>query len=262
MYDHTVKNLIDFGLSEKEARVYISLLELGDATAFEIAKHSGVNRSSAYVILEALSKRGLAGLSGGEKVRRYVAVSPEALAQMSQVTAKKHELIASNIKSILPELNALNKNTTQKPKIRVLNGLEGLTSALLECLDNKEKVLRVFSSGEHIMRLLPDYIGLWAKKGAELGIEVRGIYVDCKTARDMVSVCDIRYKIVYVPAKNYPSPVDMIICDDKVGYLIMEGKNITSIFVEAKEIGSVMRGTFDMAFEEARSAGGAYQERQ
>src|SRR3989344_8899127 len=134
MYDHTLKGLTDFGLSDKEAKVYLALLELGTATAFEIASRSGINRSSTYVVLEALSKMGLAGLSGDNKVKSYVAVSPEAIAQMSRASAKKHEQIESNIKSILPDLNALNKNLVQKPKVRVFDGLEGLMNAMTEFL--------------------------------------------------------------------------------------------------------------------------------
>lgn len=256
MYDHTLKVLNDFGLSNKEAKVYLGLLELGTATAFEIAGRSEVNRSSTYVVLEALSKRGLVGLSGDKKVRRYTAVSPEAIAQIARAQVKKHDELANNINEILPNLNALNKNIVQKPKVRVFDGLEGLVSALLECLESKEKVLRVFSSGENLMRLVPEYLRLWAKKGAELGIEIRGIYVNCKSTRDMVNICNIPYKVVYVTQKDYPALVDMIIFDAKVGYLIVEGKTITSIFVEAMEIGSVMRGVFDMAFEEAVRRGG------
>ena len=134
MYDHALKNLTEFGLSEKEAKIYVSLLELGEATAFEISSQSGINRSSTYVVLEALGKKGLVGLSGDKKVRRYIAVSPEAIAQMSRATAKKHGQIESNIKSILPELNALNKNLVQKPKVRVFDGLEGLMNAMTEFL--------------------------------------------------------------------------------------------------------------------------------
>ena len=260
MYDHALKNLTEFGLSEKEAKIYVSLLELGEATAFEISSQSGINRSSTYVVLEALGKKGLVGLSGDKKVRRYIAVSPEAIAQMSRATAKKHEQIESNIKSILPELNALNKNLVQKPKVRVFDGLEGLKSALIECLDCKEKILRAFSSGTNLMKLVPEYISQWAKKRVELGIELRGIYVDNKASRNLMDTHPFLYRVIYVSERNYPSSVDMIISDDKVGYLLLEDNKITSIFVEAKEIGIVMCGLFDMAFEEARKSGGKYKE--
>ena len=77
MSDILLKQLVNFGLSEKEAKIYLALLELEMATVFEVAKQSGINRSSAYVVLEGLKKKGLVGISDDKKVRRYIAASPE-----------------------------------------------------------------------------------------------------------------------------------------------------------------------------------------
>ena len=66
------KQLINFGFSEKEAKIYLALLELEAATVFETAKLSGVNRSSAYVVLEALKKKGFVGIS--DKDGRYLSL--------------------------------------------------------------------------------------------------------------------------------------------------------------------------------------------
>ncbi|MBI4087815.1 TrmB family transcriptional regulator, partial [Candidatus Kaiserbacteria bacterium] len=53
------KELEDLGLSEKEARVYLAALELGQNTAERIAKQASVNRSTTYVQLDSLMKMGL-----------------------------------------------------------------------------------------------------------------------------------------------------------------------------------------------------------
>ena len=52
-----VTNLIEFGLSDKEARIYLSLLESDTSMVQEIAKNAGVNRSSTYVVLESLKRK-------------------------------------------------------------------------------------------------------------------------------------------------------------------------------------------------------------
>jgi len=260
MYDHTVKNLIDFGLSVKEAKIYITLLELGTATAFEVASRSGVNRSSTYVVLEALSKRGLAGLSGGEKVRRYTAVSPEALAQMSHVTAKKHEQVAINIKSILPELSALHRNVEIRPRIRTFDGTQGLIYAMTEFLSTDEKVLRAFSSGENIMKLPMPFIVKWATQRVKNKIELKSMFLDNEASKKLVASYPLMYKAVYVLSKDYPVQFDMMIDSNKVAYLVVNGDKTTVIIIDSREIGSVMKGVFDMAFQEARRRGGKYQE--
>lgn len=56
-----MKNLTNilksFGMSQKEAEVYLALLELGSAKVSDVSKQSSVNRSSAYVVLETLKER-------------------------------------------------------------------------------------------------------------------------------------------------------------------------------------------------------------
>ncbi len=69
-----IKDLIEFGLSEKEAKIYIALLELEIATVNEIAKKAGVNRSSTYVTLDGLISKGFVSISDDKNIRHYCAV--------------------------------------------------------------------------------------------------------------------------------------------------------------------------------------------
>jgi sugar-specific transcriptional regulator TrmB len=55
------EKLEKLGFSSKEADVYISLLELGSAIVSDVAKKAGINRSTAYVLLESLAKKGFPG---------------------------------------------------------------------------------------------------------------------------------------------------------------------------------------------------------
>jgi len=57
MDSHLHKQLVNFGLSEKEAKIYLALLELEMATVFEVSKQSGINRSSAYVVFGRLKEK-------------------------------------------------------------------------------------------------------------------------------------------------------------------------------------------------------------
>ena len=61
------KKLEEIGLNEKEAKVYIAVLELGEGSASEIAKKSEVNRATTYFTLENLMKIGLVSASNEEK---------------------------------------------------------------------------------------------------------------------------------------------------------------------------------------------------
>ena len=55
------RDLEAFGLTEKESRVYLALLELGEAGIGEIAKKSAIKRTTLYDVVENLKKSGLVG---------------------------------------------------------------------------------------------------------------------------------------------------------------------------------------------------------
>src|SRR3989338_2618344 len=54
------------GLTEKEAQVYLSLLELGRGTVSAVARKAVINRTSGYHLLDGLTGKGLASVSGKE----------------------------------------------------------------------------------------------------------------------------------------------------------------------------------------------------
>jgi sugar-specific transcriptional regulator TrmB len=71
-----MQKLIDLGLSQREARVYLVLLKKSDFTATELAKISGIPRQKIYDILDGLIRRGVCSEKVG-KIKRYKATAPE-----------------------------------------------------------------------------------------------------------------------------------------------------------------------------------------
>ena len=60
MVVNIVKKLMRIGFSDYEARAYISLLKMNPATAYEVAKLSGIPSSKIYEVLSKLLERGIA----------------------------------------------------------------------------------------------------------------------------------------------------------------------------------------------------------
>lgn len=255
-----IKNLTDFGLSDKEAKIYLALLELEIAPVQDVAKVAGINRSSAYVVLESLKKQGLVSVSDDKKIQQYIATPPEVLLQTAESRSKNQLVIKERIADILPDLKALYKGTKQKPKIRVFEGRQGLINALEEILNNKEKIFRIFSSGENIIKILSDYLPDWAQRRCDLNIMLQGICVDNPYSRALMDTKLEKMRTVYVPKEKYPSLVDMVISDDAIGYLVADKTEITTIVLESREIAVAMKGIFDSAWKEAKDAGGKLEE--
>lgn len=96
------QTLIALGLQEKEALTYLALYKLGETTAYQIAKESGLKRPTVYVILEELRKRGLVLIIPNAKKQIVVAKDPHEFIQeyQSRANSNAHDLL-----TLLPKLS-------------------------------------------------------------------------------------------------------------------------------------------------------------
>ena len=68
MEDKITNILKEYGLDDKEAKTYISLVEKGELNAYALAKITGIHRSTAYAVIERLSSKGfISTIQKGEK---------------------------------------------------------------------------------------------------------------------------------------------------------------------------------------------------
>ncbi len=244
-----VKNLVEFGLGEKEATIYLALLELEIATASKIAETTDINRSSTYVVLESLKAKGLVSFSEDKNIQQYIATSPDMLLFDAQNKAQKAQDVKNNINDIIPELKALHKDTKQKPKVRVFEGKQGLINAMEDTLINKDKVIRVASCIENLFKALPDYFPSYLQKRQKLGIKLRGIFPAQKKQEHFKIVPKLD-NIIFISPKKYMALADMLIYDHKIAYISLE-KGGVSIIIDSKEISDAMKNMFDLAYKEA-----------
>lgn len=95
--------LTHFGLRPRQARVYLTLLALGEAPASTIAERASLPRLTTYSILERLEEMGLVCFYEKRRVRMYKGNSPDALMkwcddQIGAIQARK-----SRLSSLIPQ---------------------------------------------------------------------------------------------------------------------------------------------------------------
>lgn len=122
------RDLERIGLNEKEARVYLAALELGNAVVRDIAAKAEVNRPTAFIVLESLVKRGLASaVREGENIY-YAAEHPkqlELLLQKERARLNENEAIMLDI---VPQLSSLYHNADRHPIVKIYSGPAGQTA--------------------------------------------------------------------------------------------------------------------------------------
>ena len=143
------------GLTDKEVSAYLVLLRLGARSTTFIAKRAGLNRGTAYFALHSLLEKGLVTKSVRHKVQYFAPLEPRQLLSYLTRTEEQVRLQRTRIAELLPEIEALRTTSVARPKIEVLEGIEGARNAIEATLGCKDKVLRGFLSLVDII----DYVG-------------------------------------------------------------------------------------------------------
>ncbi len=243
-----VKSLVDYGLNDKEAKIYLALIELDTATVNEIAHTADINRSSAYVVIEKLKKKGLVSTIKDYKIQRYVATNPEVLLQEAETRALRNIEIKNKIQNVVSELKSIHRETKKKPKIMVYEGEKGIKNALKLTLDCSDKKIRVISSNEQDSGMMIEYV----KSRHEKGIKMIGIHPDDQNIRTLISSFPNDLDEYLLLSKDkYHFSADVAIFDDKVGYISNKQKGI-SFLIQSKDFADVLKTIFDLAHQEAK----------
>jgi len=129
--------LQNYWFSEKEAKIYLTTLELGSSIASTIARRSEVNRVTAYTILNDFKKRGIANEVTKSEVKYFSVISAELL--MKQLE-QKYE----SFKSKLPDFLAVEDKFWNRPKVQFFEWLEWIKKMYNDLLTYKEEPIRSF----------------------------------------------------------------------------------------------------------------------
>ena len=125
--------LQQLGFEEKEAKLYAALLELGEAGIVDIARKSGLKRTTVYHILDNLKLRGLVSQTKKDKKVSYIAEDPRSIGE----DLKEKERL---FQKTLPELLSIANLMEKKPVIKYFEGLNGIKEAYRDQLSHARKI--------------------------------------------------------------------------------------------------------------------------
>lgn len=134
-------DLQKIGMNEKESRVYTTLLEKGEANIAQIAKQSGVHRSTVYLVLDLLKQKGLVGMV---KKKKTVFFAEDPRKMLNEISRKKKILEKS-----MPELLASFALLDRKPNIKYFEGIEGLKQIYSDFLEYQNSEILALNSNDY-----------------------------------------------------------------------------------------------------------------
>jgi len=130
--------LRDIGLTDKEAEVYLILLELGSCPVNRIYEKTGIQRRNIYDLLNKLINKGLATYIIENKKKYFQSQNPEKLLKYIDEQKERLEQKKAKLAPTIEELKSRFENQKEKQEAEIYRGIEGIKTILLDCQNAKE----------------------------------------------------------------------------------------------------------------------------
>jgi sugar-specific transcriptional regulator TrmB len=140
-----INNLEKLGLTENEAKAYVGLVSLREATAREIHELTNVPRAKIYEILKVLAKKGFLEVKQGTPTY-FRAVDPKHV-----IGKIKDEIIDCAIEA-LDQLNELSYELPRTSPVWCIQSEWGIKNRIREILSGAKEELIIFSSSPEYLQ--------------------------------------------------------------------------------------------------------------
>lgn len=128
------------GLTETDLRLYEQLVVSGSSTVAELTKKAGIQRTSAYYMLQKLEKAGLVHTAYRQGKRpEYYAEQPESVLRLFD---ERMATIHKERQTLKSEVSALKQQYAAyavSPKVQFDRGVAGIKRVMLEAVSGKYK---------------------------------------------------------------------------------------------------------------------------
>jgi sugar-specific transcriptional regulator TrmB len=208
------RQLLDYGLSEKEANIYLTLLRSGKARAGEIARKLQINRMIVYRVLTKLQERELVKATV-EKPMKFIPVPLEkALDLLIKETESKLSLMKDRYETVTQGWDSIDREppATDVLSFKIVQGRKHIYDLLLNMFGSADTHIRLVTTKRDLVRFqyvdLDDALKNASKRGVKVQIVIQ--YEDDKF--DIIS-----HYVSFASVKVVPisKATRLFIADDK-----------------------------------------------
>lgn len=257
--DSAIENLVQLGLKEYEAKIYVALVGLGEANVRRIHEVSGVPRPRVYDVLNALDEKGFIEIRQGSPLM-YKAVRPDIVVSFlkkdldsaARESVKTLDALSVDARQNYSPIWYVHSDWTIQRNLEML--VEHVTRELIILCFNTETLVKfqgpigTITKDREVKILFPE-------GGAEGIIPVDGIrYFEAGTPEDFFGV-NVFQKIFSAPISREGTVFKLeciLIADDQESMLIYtQDGNRMAVVITLPFITCVQSKLFSRLFENA-----------
>lgn len=228
--------LKQIGFEDREIKVYLALLELGESTVLPISQKAGLKRTYCYDILESLRKKELVSHIEKQGRRRYSAEDPSRIESLLQQKL-------ADFAQILPELKSIHNQSPAKPKIRFYEGADAVM--MLSDVATNASELMAITDVEAIYRVFGDHINAIGDKVVRKNQKTRELVTRSNQFPDWTrNYRKPNQEMRYLP-DEMRIDTDMLIYEDKLILMSYSG-DIHAVMIEGSQIVDTHKKLFEL----------------
>jgi len=193
--------LKEFGISEQRAELYLATLGKGQASAGELAKVVGLNRTAIYDNLRVLEAKGLLSSLHKGKQKIYVPLHPKEL-------YKRVESQRKQLKDLLPDFMAEYAAASTQPFVQMFTGPLAAMQVYEDILaTTKEEYIYLSPPTLTSHMVNSGEMKAWITRRVEKGIRARSLRV---RGKDVPNVIEYNKQDGYLRSIRYlPAQMDL-----------------------------------------------------
>jgi len=243
--NNILNSLIDLGLTDKEANLYIALLKNGKSTVLELSQITKLKRPTVYLILDSLREKSLILKIPYAKKSVFLAKEPDDFFRNVMDKTKKAHDSLYQIKSL--------QKKEDRISVRYYEGEKGVEEALfyrMEELKNTE-IVGFFAKAENISPSLIKASHRWRETLKNNKIGLRGIAPEDETLKEFRRTDSALGQLFKsIPHESYSSNCSI----DASNYfvrIVLYNVN-QAILIENEEIVKTIKQIFEMKWKDIK----------
>lgn len=243
--EQTIKSLVNIGLTQTEAQIYLAGLGQDSIGVQEIAKKTRIKRPTIYHAVKTLLDKGIVAERkiGGKSL--FVMSSPETLKSYVHRQKQKLEKQELAIDELIPFLTKQTNGDDSAIQTVEYQGIEGVKTVFEEALYCKDRHWDIIAPVNNFLREYnKDYAANYLKTRARRDITVRTLWEHKPNSRKLTPM-EIRDRNPrFMPESMQGRFNSMIILfDDKIA-IIAPFSKLSAILITSKELKNMFTALF------------------
>lgn len=234
-----------FGLTPRQAEIYLALRKHGQLPVLELARRTGIPRVSVYAVVDELARLGIVSQITKNKRKIVEAHAPRMLLAMLE---KKLLLFQGAI----PLLESLGPGVIEEASFQYYVGNDQSRQGQIDFYEDlarqKVKLVRSFAHSDLVDKF-PKFLPAMIKRRREMGIATQLLVPGGTKAASTIFRTGEDRELRYLPAR-FPFNCNCLIGGSSILFIVTQQKEPTVILMRSKPVSGLLAACFSFIWEQ------------